>query len=194
MRCPLRELTPAPSVTPFDVIKTRLQMQNSPEPLFLPSQRSLTLVGAPAYPLPAPTTTSAPVGLSGALRAAQAHPATCCHATFFTSNADAALACVHDPRIVVGPPGVSSGSSAAVRAAPTHLRPKRPRAAAGKLAPTPPNASTAAACAFPDRGAAARELEHHAGDRRLKGLADGVVKVWRSEGARGLWRGLSPTL
>lgn len=60
---------------------------------------------------------------------------------------------------------------------------------------TAANGSASCACAFPDRATATRGLEaaaaHHG---RLTGLWDGVVKVGRAEGIRGLYRGLAPTL
>ncbi|PWN52755.1 mitochondrial carrier [Violaceomyces palustris] len=52
-----------------------------------------------------------------------------------------------------------------------------------------------AACAFPDKMIAEKELQAAAGrNGRLTGLWDGMIKVGRTEGVRGLWRGLSPTL
>lgn len=57
------------------------------------------------------------------------------------------------------------------------------------------NGSSSCACAFPDSTVAARELKAAAAKQgRLTGLWDGVIKVGRAEGVRGLWRGLAPTL
>lgn len=52
-------------------------------------------------------------------------------------------------------------------------------------------------CAFPNKKEATKALKSYnekANENRLKGLWDGVIKVGKGEGIRGLWRGLSPTL
>jgi hypothetical protein len=54
--------------------------------------------------------------------------------------------------------------------------------------------ASSTACAFPDKGAAALQLDAATRQKRLTGMWDGVIKVSRAEGIRGLWRGLSPTL
>ncbi|CAD6907077.1 unnamed protein product [Tilletia controversa] len=61
----------------------------------------------------------------------------------------------------------------------THLL--RPQTAMGSAASA---ASSSSATSLPTRP----------GYQHLTGLFDGVSKVWRAEGAGGLWRGLSPTL
>ncbi|CEH17132.1 FI19922P1-RELATED [Ceraceosorus bombacis] len=200
------------TMTPFDVVKTRLQTQAAVEPLFVPSNR-LSPIGPPASPLPGPSSRLATGPSISALRSAPSNPATCCHATFFTSNGDAALTCVHDPRVVVGPSRGGAGSSSvtmrpskhpstgtdlvhnnsrSVRSTGQTARYARGASSNAGIAQHARNSATI--CAFPDRGEAVRQLEHSAGDRRLTGLADGMIKIWRLEGARGLWRGLSPTL
>lgn len=199
-------------MTPFDVVKTRLQTQAAVEPLFVPSSR-LTPIGTPASPLPGPNSRPATGPSAGILRPGPPNAATCCHATFFTSNGDAALTCVHDPRVVVGPSRGGAGSSSVTMrsqkapGASSNLVPNagRPASSAAQSARSTRGVNSSAritqharnsatVCAFPDRSEAVKQLEHGAGDRRLTGLADGMVKIWRLEGARGLWRGLSPTL
>ncbi|PWN45239.1 mitochondrial carrier [Ceraceosorus guamensis] len=200
------------TMTPFDVVKTRLQTQAAVEPLFVPSNR-LSPIGPPASPLPGPSSRPATGPGISALRSAPSNPATCCHATFFTSNGDAALTCVHDPRVVVGPSRGGAGSSSvtmrpskhpstgtdlvhnhsrSVRSTAQTARYARGASSNAAIAQHARNSATI--CAFPDRVEAVKQLEHSAGDRRLTGLADGMIKIWRLEGARGLWRGLSPTL
>lgn len=57
------------------------------------------------------------------------------------------------------------------------------------------NGSSSCACAFPNEAIAAQQLRASpANQSRLTGLWDGVIKVGRAEGMRGLWRGLAPTL
>ncbi|GAK62465.1 mitochondrial carrier [Moesziomyces antarcticus] len=230
-------------MTPFDVIKTRLQTQSSAEPLFYPSQHLAT----------APTLTNAtsidkgkaPVKGNASRLAGgfHAHPATCCQQTFFTSNRQPeSILCRYDPR------QASSSSAASTSAALSHsssspaffsartpssssstqrpahrstssrfgrhttsfsasapprssvrILPSPPPAPSGYLHPSPSavtaNGSSSCACAFPNETVAARELKAAASEQgRLTGLWDGVIKVGRAEGIRGLWRGLAPTL
>ncbi|GAC96788.1 hypothetical protein PHSY_004372 [Pseudozyma hubeiensis SY62] len=230
-------------MTPFDVIKTRLQTQSSAEPLFFPSQH---LASAAATP----TSSSPDLGkgkhvargqksglASGGL---QAHPATCCQQTFFTSNRQPeSVLCRYDPRqasaAAASTTSASSASTSAFftpasssktstnRSAPrstssrfgrhttsfaassnaprssVRILPSPPPAPVGYLHPTPSavtaNGSSSCACAFPNETVAARELKAAAAKQgRLTGLWDGVVKVGKAEGIRGLWRGLAPTL
>lgn len=56
----------------------------------------------------------------------------------------------------------------------------------------PSSAASSTTCAYPDRSVAARQLASR--NNHLTGLWDGVIKVNRAEGLKGLWRGLSPTL
>ena len=70
---------PSPSVTPLDVIKTRLQTQSAPEPLFQPSSHLPSAKGK---------------------QPASYNAATCCQKTFFTGNPDEGiLTCKYDPRV-----------------------------------------------------------------------------------------------
>lgn len=230
-------------MTPFDVIKTRLQTQSSAEPLFFPSQHL-----ASAATTPAATTTAAINKGKGVARGnafglasggLQAHPATCCQQTFFTSNRQPeSILCRYDPR------QASSSASASASSASTsafftpassstkipstrpasrstssrfgrhttsfaassnpprssvRILPSPPPAPVGYLHPIPSavtaNGSSSCACAFPNETVAARELKAAAAKQgRLTGLWDGVVKVGKAEGIRGLWRGLAPTL
>lgn len=229
-------------MTPFDVIKTRLQTQASAEPLFFPSQH---LASAPS-PLPSSASSldkgkgvvrgSSSALASGAL---QAHPATCCQQTFFSSNRQPeSILCRYDPRqasssTTTAPTSAtsspafftpaSSAKTTSTRSAPrttstrfgrhttsfapsptpprssVRVLPSPPPAPVGYLHPTPSavtaNGSSSCACAFPDQTVAARELRAAAAKQgRLTGLWDGVIKVGKAEGIRGLWRGLAPTL
>ncbi|KAJ9476973.1 Mitochondrial carrier protein MTM1 [Pseudozyma hubeiensis] len=232
-------------MTPFDVIKTRLQTQSSAEPLFFPSQHLASAAATPNPPSSSPglgkgkqVARGQTSGLvSGGL---QAHPATCCQQTFFTSNRQPeSVLCRYDPRQASAAaasntsassastsafftPASSSKSStnrstprstssrfsrhttsfAASSNAPrssVRILPSPPPAPVGYLHPTPSavtaNGSSSCACAFPNETVAARELKAAAAKQgRLTGLWDGVVKVGKAEGIRGLWRGLAPTL
>lgn len=228
-------------MTPFDVIKTRLQTQSSAEPLFFPSQHLTTTSTSP------PTSQldkgkgvvrgSSTKIVSGGLHA---HPATCCQQTFFTSNRQPeSIMCRYDPRQATSsastaPTASSSTTSAfftpasASKTAPARTAPRTtssrfgrhttafapasapprssvrilpspPPAPSGYLHPSPSavtaNGSSSCACAFPNETVAARELKAAAAKQgRLTGLWDGVIKVGKAEGVRGLWRGLAPTL
>ncbi|PWN37633.1 mitochondrial carrier [Meira miltonrushii] len=149
-------------MTPFDVIKTRMQTQAPPEPLFQPS------IGSGS-------------GTS------------CCQTKQIVSQEG--VACRYDPRVE----GTKAGSSRIPSS-----RTSAPFSSAGsgssrprvvqQSARTSANHMSGAACIYPDKNVAARELKQIQNHNRLSGLWDGVIKVGRSEGIRGLWRGLTPTL
>lgn len=230
-------------MTPFDVIKTRLQTQSSAEPLFFPSQHLASAATTPAVSTSGLDKGKGVVrGRSSALASGglQAHPATCCQQTFFTSNRQPeSILCRYDPRQITSSTSTSASSassasssafftpassskSSSTRPAPrttasrfsrhtasfaassnprssVRILPSPPPAPIGYLHPTPSaitaNGSSSCACAFPNETVAARELKAAAAKHgRLTGLWDGVVKVGKSEGIRGLWRGLAPTL
>ncbi|UZJ51415.1 hypothetical protein CBS101457_000735 [Exobasidium rhododendri] len=153
-------------MTPFDVIKTRLQTQGSHEPLFQPSS-------------------SSPPG------------ATCCQPlTIAEKNG---YLCQHDPRVDIKAMSPTSNSnldrtSQLKEAESNHMSSNRSRII--RLSPhlSSSSGSSTITCDFPDRDVAARELESVRNSSRVAGLWDGVVKVGRNEGMRGLWRGLTPTL
>lgn len=63
-----------------------------------------------------------------------------------------------------------------------------------RLAPHVSSGMSAIACEFPDKDVAMRELEKTRSSGRMAGLWDGVTKIGRAEGVKGLWRGLTPTL
>ncbi|SNX81516.1 related to mitochondrial carrier family protein [Melanopsichium pennsylvanicum] len=224
-------------MTPFDVIKTRLQTQSSAEPLFFPSQHLASSSSAQAGNGAMDKGKGVVRGNSAGLAngALQAHPATCCQQTFFTSNRQPeSILCRYDPRqastsATATPstatsafftPGSSSKSS--TRSPPrttisrfgrhttsfssttpprssVRILPSPPPAPSSYLHPTPSavtaNGTTSCACAFPNQAVATRELKAAAAKQgRLTGLWDGVIKVGKAEGVRGLWRGLAPTL
>lgn len=151
-------------MTPFDVIKTRLQIQPSQEPLFQPSSKSM------------PGTT-------------------CCQSTQIAEKPG--LACQHDPRIDVRAASASAREGL-TRSTFSHNSSSEAistsRAKMIRLPPSMSSGMSAIACEFPDRDVAVRELERTRSNGRMAGLWDGVVKISRAEGARGLWRGLTPTL
>ncbi|KAJ1030841.1 hypothetical protein NDA18_002071 [Ustilago nuda] len=231
-------------MTPFDVVKTRLQTQSSAEPLFFPSQH---LAATSALDKGKQAVRGTPSTLaSGGFHA---HPATCCQQTFFTSNRQPeSVLCRFDPRQATSSAATASSASSAATASSAssasssaffspasaststpsarstprsttsrfgrhstsfssatpprssvRILPSTPPAPSAYLHPTPSsvtaNGSSSCACAFPNEAVAARELRAAASKQgRLTGLWDGVIKVGRAEGIRGLWRGLAPTL
>jgi hypothetical protein len=151
------------AVTPFDVIKTRLQTQGSHEPLFQPSSSS------------APGTS-------------------CCQTTFVAEKSG--MLCQYDPRVETkaGTTARSNLNRASqVKQADSGLTSSN-RARIIRLQPHISSGISAIACEYPDREVAARELESVRNSGRVAGLWDGVMKVGRTEGVKGLWRGLTPTL
>lgn len=203
------------TVTPFDVIKTRLQTQSAAEPLFTPSSHISASHSANAK------------GKAPAF--SRAHAATCCQQTFFTGNKhEESLTCKFDPKVAqtkgtAANPAAAAGSgtasasssgggmssSVAATAARSRsssmpsARPSHPRAPyAHSTAYANPSSGAAAVmrqhpsstCAYPSQNVATLELEAATRQHRMTGLLDGVAKVRKAEGVRGLWRGLSPTL
>lgn len=157
-----------------------MQTQRAPDPLFQPAP-------------------------SSAQASSQAGGIACCQSTFVNEQG---VLCRYDPRdgTHLGTKAPASSPSAGTGPGPhiAHSAPNkfangvssatRPRIA--PFAPTSVAGSnlSAAACIYPDKSMAVHELERLRGDGRLSGLWDGVVKVGRQEGMRGLWRGLTPTL
>jgi hypothetical protein len=147
-------------VTPFDVIKTRIQTQSTTqEPLFQPSSSNPPSI-------------------------------TCCQPSTIAEKSG--VLCQHDPRLDVKSGAASSSSNALNRVSAFNQDLNRSRLI--RLTPQMGNGMSAIACDFPDKSVAARELEMARSSGRMAGLWDGVVKVGRAEGVRGLWRGLTPTL
>jgi hypothetical protein len=151
-------------VTPFDVIKTRIQTQTTQEPLFQPSTKSPPDV-------------------------------TCCKSDAIAEKPN--LVCQHDPRVEPRSASASTQTRSGSKRSPILSHTEglaNNRAKILRLAPQSSNSMSAIACAFPDRSTAVHELDKSRNSGRMAGLWDGVVKVGRAEGRRGLWRGLTPTL
>lgn len=198
-------------MTPFDVIKTRLQTQppvSNPK-LFIPdphlSASSSSSNRASSSSSSSSRSTSRPTTTISA-----AHPATCCQQTFFTTNSHSStLLCRFDPRgipITINPSSITSSSSSTSignlvlpqRSGSQPFLPQSSTSTSTKV--SEPRIKIRAQqndCAFPNEKEATKALKslnEKANENRLKGLWDGVIKVGRGEGVRGLWRGLSPTL
>jgi hypothetical protein len=139
-------------MTPFDVVKTRIQTQSAPDPLFQPL-------------------------------AASRPDATCCQSTKVIKHAG--LACKFDPSIERALPTSRKSMS---HFAKTHT------VASSRYGFASVKAMSDAACVYPDKQAAAKDLRQLQNNGRLGGLWDGIIKVGRADGVRGLWRGLTPTL
>ncbi|KAK4049581.1 Carrier protein, mitochondrial [Microbotryomycetes sp. JL201] len=92
------------TMTPFDVLKTRLQTQ--PDYKFVPSSHLPKPSANTPWPPPIPSTsTSLPPQYATtrvdatARRIAASSPAACCTKTYFSSNADKNVVCRFDPRV-----------------------------------------------------------------------------------------------
>ncbi|GAA6021040.1 hypothetical protein JCM11491_005976 [Sporobolomyces phaffii] len=188
------------TMTPFDVIKTRLQTQPSREPLFVPSARlpppSHSISTTP-WPPPVPSTSTAPPTSSTPPKASTA----CCQKTYFSANtSDKTLLCKFDPRIARSAlPAAGSHASSF----PQHLH---------HLASVPPATQFAissssgsailatpspATCLYPSALQASQALpyvSHTPPPRHLTGFWDALFHIVRSEGATSLWRGTGPAL
>lgn len=152
-------------MTPFDVIKTRLQTQRALDPLFQPPTRAGSVTCCQTT-IQAPTFDEA-----GKL---------CRYDPRMDAQTRAGTSPHLKPRIPRATPAVH------------HATDMRPRVMPNVFVSA--SNMSATACAFPDREVAARELRAVASEGRLGGLWDGAIKIGRQEGIKGLWRGLSPTL
>jgi solute carrier family 25 protein 39/40 len=170
-------------VTPFDVIKTRLQTQQCPEPLFVPSSH---LPPPSASIRPDPSTSKALSVRPSPAAVTSTNFPTCCQKTFFNANLyDNSLLCRFDPRLSTS----SLPASGFHSASPNILRMPSLITSGSSLAPSPVPAST---CPYPTPSVAAAELS--SARQHFKGSLDALVKIARHEGVGTLWRGLGPTL
>lgn len=157
------------TVTPFDVVKTRLQTQPAPLPLFetahtLSSSRHFT----PASDPPQPHASTSKVRLPATTNA------TCCQPTTF-------FGCRFD--------STRNMSGIAVDALPRGVVTSFATGGSGQAMAL---FDAEAACAYPDAKAAKADLQRD--PRRLNGMIDAVAKIVRHEGPAALWRGVGPAL
>jgi solute carrier family 25 protein 39/40 len=158
-------------VTPFDVVKTRLQTQGAPPLLFktvhqLPTAMHYT----PASDPPQPTASTS----KGAPRMPSTATAMCCQPTTF-------FGCRFDTARSIS--GVAVQSLEHGGAVATFAPGNGPGLAL---------MDAEAACAYPTAKAAKAGLRK--GSPHLDGMLDAVVKIVRNEGPSALWRGVGPAL
>ncbi|KAM0786671.1 hypothetical protein ACM66B_002119 [Microbotryomycetes sp. NB124-2] len=110
------------TMTPFDVLKTRLQTQ--PEQKFVPSSHLPKPSANTPWPPPIPSTSRVPppeymaASKSGATSRPGASSATaCCTKTYFSSNSDKNIVCRFDPRVSTSQLPGSGSHSASVTSA-----------------------------------------------------------------------------
>ncbi|GAA5950139.1 hypothetical protein JCM3765_004211 [Sporobolomyces pararoseus] len=188
------------TMTPFDVIKTRLQTQPTREPLFVPSSRlpppSHSLSTTP-WPPPIPSTSSAPPSSSSPPKSST----TCCQKTYFSANtSDKTLLCKFDPRIARSAlPAAGAHASnfpqhlhhLASLPTPTQFAISSSSGSAILATPSPAN------CLYPSALQASQSLpyvSHSPPPRHLTGFWDALFHIVKSEGATSLWRGTGPAL
>lgn len=187
-------------MTPFDVIKTRLQTQPSQEPHFVPSSRlpppSYSTSTTP-WPPPIPSTSTTPPQPTASTKAAT----TCCQKTFFSANtSDKTLLCKFDPRIARSSLPAAGAHSVnfpqhlhhlASIPAPTQFAISSSAGSSILATPSP------ASCLYPSAVQASQSLpyiSHNAPPRHLTGFWDALFHIIRSEGVVSLWRGTGPAL
>lgn len=204
-------------MTPFDVIKTRLQTQ---PPRATPSFDSLH--NSP-WPPPIPSTSAATVPVECCKVASEKPapgrpgPAKYFHpsAASSTSSASADLLCRFDPRVsraalpAAGSHGVSANAAGRAAAAAGghqylhHLAPVTLSGSASSIACLYPASTGHATLSLPyhlshTSGFAAPAppslAPNHAQHRYLTGFTDALAHIVRSEGATALWRGTAPAL
>ena len=196
-------------VTPFDVIKTRLQTQLPPEstsPHPPPVASTSTLSTPPASPH------STPIPSTSSTTATPSIKPTCCQKTYFNSTPSTLLHCKFDPRL----------SRSSLPAAGNHLfSPTIDKVtklgksstftsgsiALGRgghvlsLAGFPPTTSSSTgggrACLYPPQITASVTtvlLADSKSSQHLTGFWDAVRKIIRHEGIGAMWRGTGPAL
>ncbi|GAA99330.1 uncharacterized protein L969DRAFT_619488 [Mixia osmundae IAM 14324] len=203
-------------MTPFDVVKTRLQTQADPEPLFRPSAR-LPQSEPPTFRSDA-STSQVPARSS----ATQPRGSTCCQKTFFITNAaEDSLLCKFDPRISTAElpasgqhshrstaPVIAAARSLQTGATSSSMTGPAQRAAlsfaalsksfsplVGSAQPTHVvQLAGAAACTFDSPASATLTLEQNRGSSHFSGFFDAIRKISRYEGISTLWRGVGTTL
>lgn len=175
------------AVTPFDVIKTRLQTQSNPEPMFTPSShmpppRAAFRLDASTSKVKLPSSSLAATNL-----------ATCCQTTFFTTNLNQdSLLCKFDPRISVS----TLPAAGLTRTAAQSPLPSISAKLLGKRSAARTIVIASEACAFPNPTTAASTLPNFSqpSARHFTGFLDAFTKIIRYEGASALWRGVGPAM
>ncbi|GAA5856764.1 hypothetical protein JCM9279_006107 [Rhodotorula babjevae] len=195
------------TMTPFDVVKTRLQTQAPPAPSPHSSLPRATATSTSPWPPPIPSTSSAPP---------PAHPAVCCNSqAYFNANAPASsssnsardLLCRFDPRtaraalpaagahLQVAPQLVVAGADGAAAwclypaAASTAPAAAAPAASASR---TLTSSSSTAPSLSPSHVVRPPPPQHQ--QRHLTGFLDALTHILRAEGPAALWRGTAPAL
>ena len=191
-------------MTPFDVVKTRLQTQHQAESLFIPSSH----VPPPSTSIPS---SSPSFRLKGKGRATVSGPsvspmqharslaatnlATCCQKTYFTTNLieKDKILCRFDPREASAPSAspvqsISTASRSIVTSYPS-LYSSGKGAAVMVL-------DASKACLYPSPSLAAHHLPQLSApsSRHFAGFLDAFAKIVQHEGLSTLWRGVSASL
>ncbi|SCV70396.1 BQ2448_1790 [Microbotryum intermedium] len=203
------------TVTPFDVVKTRLQTQPNPNarPPFIPASHLPPPTSRSAtspWPPPFPSTSTAPPASSIETKLgnkATSGSSTCCTKTYFNSN-DKSLLCRFDPRHSTSSLPASGSHSSSISAARAafvhHFAPAAPIPHSGTTLVHASNGGSllANACLYPDPRHAVNASSSGtiggsgsaASSRHLTGFWDAVIKIARNEGISSLWRGTAAAL
>ncbi|SCZ87717.1 BZ3500_MvSof-1268-A1-R1_Chr2-2g05183 [Microbotryum saponariae] len=199
------------TMTPFDVVKTRLQTQPSQNAnssfipashLPPPTSRSTTS----PWPPPIASTSTAPPESSVETKLGS-KLSTCCTKTYFNSN-DKSLLCRFDPRHSTSSLPASGSHSSPISAARAafvhHFAPAAPIPHPGSMLLHASNGAAlfANACLYPDPRHAVKATSSGtiggsasaASPTHLTGFWDAVIKIARNEGISSLWRGTAPAL
>ncbi|GAA5892686.1 hypothetical protein JCM8208_005885 [Rhodotorula glutinis] len=202
------------TMTPFDVVKTRLQTQAPPRPSPHSSLPRATATTSP-WPPPIPSTSSAPPPPPSS------QPAVCCNSqAYFNANASTHsnpardLLCRFDPRTARAALPAAGAHLHHLHAAPQLAVAGADGAAAAWCLYPAAASSTATAGAAPTASAsrtlfpsshstspslassahAARPPPPHHHQRHLTGFLDALTHILRAEGPAALWRGTAPAL
>lgn len=210
-------------MTPFDVIKTRLQTQSQPEAFFVPSSHvpppsvkvSATSPSSATAPSSrydsnakakgkAPALSPVTPAMQHARSLAATNLATCCQKTYFTNNFanGKEILCRFDPRDIPSASASSSSipsgssntaSSAASRIIPVQFENPHVSMSAQGAAIA---LDSGEACVYPNPSIAKQHLPHLSAPsaRHFAGFFDAVSKIAQHEGISTLWRGVSTSL
>lgn len=200
-------------MTPFDVVKTRLQTQAPPAPSPHSSLPRATATSTSPWPPPIPSTSSAPPPA----------PAVCCNSqAYFNANASSStsssnpardLLCRFDPRTAraalpaagahlhhlhAAPQLAVAGAQGAAAwcpypaAASTAAPPAAPRDSASRTFASSHSTAPSLSSVSPSRAVRPPPPQHQ--QRHLTGFLDALTHILRAEGPAALWRGTAPAL
>ncbi|KAK4047354.1 Carrier protein, mitochondrial [Microbotryomycetes sp. JL221] len=185
------------TMTPFDVLKTRLQTQ--PEQSFIPSSRLIRSQRHSTTPWPPPIPST-----SKSTNSTPSSTIDCCTKTYFSSNSDKSLSCRFNPKsstVSLPPP---TTTTMIPQQTTLHLSSFHSNLINGSLNHGSTTIATSPSCLYPTLSEATTPHHNSAtststrmtinNQRHFNGFWDAIVKITKHEGVGALWRGTGPAL